>query len=333
MLWNTTHRDVHPEPTTYDELLERTIAYGTAVRQADPEAVIAGPAEWGWTNYFKSAADVAPGGNNKDLKAHGNMPLLAWYLKKLAEHEKKTGTRILDVVDVHFYPQGEGVGFEERGETDPNTSARRIRSTRALWDPTYKDESSWIDEKIELIPRVKRWIAENYPGRGISIGEYNFGATKHMSGGLAQAEALGRFAEQNLTSAFHFTYPPFRSPTFWAFRAFRNFDGRGGRFQDNYVPSRFEKASEGRGMSLFASRSDDGKRLVAVALNLEPDVARNAQVELKGCGNVKSARVMGYAGEPSGFSERKSFFQSGSTMQVLLPPWSMSVLDITLARE
>ncbi|MET0402578.1 MAG: glycoside hydrolase family 44 protein, partial [Cystobacter sp.] len=47
MLWNSTHRDVHPEPVTYDELLERTIAYGTAVRKADPEAVIAGPAEWG----------------------------------------------------------------------------------------------------------------------------------------------------------------------------------------------------------------------------------------------------------------------------------------------
>uniref|UniRef100_UPI00214A4691 glycoside hydrolase family 44 protein n=1 Tax=Archangium lipolyticum TaxID=2970465 RepID=UPI00214A4691 len=332
MLWNTTHRDVHPEPATYDELLERTIAYGTAVRQADPEGVIAGPAEWGWTNYFNSAADVAPGGNKKDRKAHGNVPLLAWYLKKLAEHEKQTGTRILDVVDVHFYPQGEGIGFEESGATDPDTSARRIRSTRALWDPTYKDES-WIDDKVELIPRVKRWIAENYPGRGLSIGEYNFGATKHMSGGLAQAEALGRFAEQNLTSAFHFTYPPFRSPTFWAFRAFRNFDGKGGRFQDNYVPSRFEKASEGQGMSLFASRSDDGKRMVAVALNLEPDVARNAQVEFKGCGNVKSARVMGYAGEPSGFSERKSFFQSGGNMQVLLPPWSMTVLDLTVAPE
>jgi hypothetical protein len=332
MLWNTTHRDVHPEPATYDELLERTIAYGTAVRQADPDAVIAGPAEWGWTNYYNSAADVAPGGNKKDRKAHGNVPLLAWYLKKLSEHEKQTGTRILDVVDVHFYPQGEGIGFEESGATDPATSARRIRSTRALWDPTYTDES-WIDDKVELIPRLKRWISENYPGRGISIGEYNFGATKHMSGGLAQAEALGRFAEGNLTSAFLFTYPPNRSPTFWAFRAYRNFDGKGGGFQDNFVPSRFEKASDAQGMSLFASRSDDGKRVVAVALNLQPDEARNAQVELRGCGRVASARVLGYAGDPSGFSERKSFLQSGTGMQVMLAPWSMTVLDLTLARE
>src|SRR4029078_10949073 len=98
-------------------------------------------------------------------------------------------------------------------------SARRTRSVRALWEPTYKDES-WIDDTVELIPRLKRWIAEYYPKRGISIGEYNFGATTHMKGGLAQAEALGRFAEQGITSAFFFTYPPHRSPTFWAFRAF-----------------------------------------------------------------------------------------------------------------
>ncbi|WP_375773934.1 glycoside hydrolase family 44 protein [Archangium gephyra] len=329
MLWNTTHRDVHPEPVTYDELLERTIAYGTAVRQADPEGLIAGPAEWGWTNYFHSAADVAPGGNKKDRKAHGNTALIPWYLKKLAEHEKQTGVRVLDVLDLHFYPQGDGIGFEERGATDPETSARRIRSTRALWDPKYKDES-WIEDSVELIPRMKRWVAENYPGRGVSIGEYNFGATGHMSGGLAQAEALGRFAEHNLTSAFLFTYPPNRSPTFWAFRAFRNFDGKGARFQDNYVPTKFEKVSDSQGMSLFASRSADGKRVVAIALNLEPDAARSTQVEFKGCGNVASARVMGYAGEPSGFAERKSFFQAGTSMQVLLPPWSITVLDLTV---
>src|SRR6185436_21117393 len=50
-LWNSTHRDVHPDPVTYDELLERLIKYGGAVRRADPDAVIAGPAEWGWPGY------------------------------------------------------------------------------------------------------------------------------------------------------------------------------------------------------------------------------------------------------------------------------------------
>jgi hypothetical protein len=325
MLWNSTHRDVHPEPTTYDELLQKTIAYGTAVRKADPDAVIAGPNEWGWTGYFRSAADVEPGREkDADRKAHGNIPLLPWYLRKLREHEKKTGVRILDVVDVHFYPQGEGIGFEEGGKTDEDTSARRIRSTRALWDPNYVDES-WINEPVRLIPRLKKMVAENYPGRGIAIGEYNFGASRHMSGGLAQAEALGRFAEGGLTAAYLFTYPPQRSPSWWAFRAFRNFDGDGGRFLDTYVPTNAEA-----GTSLFASRSEDKRHVVAIALNLQPDTARDARVSLKGCGVLKGARLFTYAGEPRGFAEQQTSKLSGAALDAKLPPYSITVLDLIL---
>jgi len=325
MLWNSTHRDVHPEPTTYDELLDRTISYGTAVRQADPDAVIAGPMEWGWTGYFRSAADVAPGAEKDgDRKAHGNVPLLPWYLKKLREHEKKTGVRLLDVVDVHFYPQAEGVSPDKGEKTDPETAALRIRSTRALWDANYKDES-WIGEPVRLIPRLKKMVEENYPGRGVAIGEYNFGAAQHMSGGLAQAEALGRFAEGGLTAAFYFTYPPPRSPAWWAFRAYRNFDGDGGRFQDTYVPSKAEE-----GTSLFASRSADGRRVVAIALNVEPDTARDARVELKGCGALKAVRVMTYVGEASGFSEQPASSMGAGVVGAQLPPYSITVLDLML---
>ena len=111
MLWPTTHRDVHPEPTSYDELVTRTIDYGTAIREADPDAVIAGPAEWGWTGYLYSAKDIASGGTSArpDRRAHGDMPLVAYYLKALAEHEKKTGVRVLDVFDLHSYPAADGV--------------------------------------------------------------------------------------------------------------------------------------------------------------------------------------------------------------------------------
>ncbi|MCY1018331.1 GH44 family glycoside hydrolase EpsB [Pyxidicoccus sp. MSG2] len=326
MLWNSTHRDVFPEPLGYDELLKRTIAYGTAVRKTDPEAVIAGPAEWGWTNYLWSAADFAPGKmNHSDRLAHGNEPLLPWYLRQLREHEKKTGTRILDVVDLHFYPQTNvGVGLD--GNTDKDTNARRIRSVRGLWDPTYKDES-WIGEPVRLIPRMKEWIAANYPGRGISIGEYNFGAFRHMSGGLAQAEALGRFAQENILSAFFWQYPPDGSPVFWAFRAYRDFDGKGSRFQDNWVPA---KAADGT--SLFVSRDDSGKKLVAVVLNFNPDEAAQAQIELKGCGTLDSVRVLGYSGAPGGFAEQTPGAKAEGSLTQRLPPYSMTVLDLTVKK-
>lgn len=326
MLWNSTHRDVHPEPLSYDGLLERTIAYGTVVRKEDPEGLIAGPAEWGWTNYLWSAADFAPGKMpHSDRRAHGNVPLLPWYLRQLREHEKKTGVRLLDIVDLHFYPQTNvGVGLE--GNTDPATNARRIRSTRGLWDPTYKDES-WIGEPIRLIPRMKEWIADNYPGLRISIGEYNFGAFRHMSGGLAQAETLGRFAQENIYSAYFWQYPTEGSPVFWAFRAFRNFDGKGGRFQDMWVPA---KAPEGT--SVFASRDEASGKLVAVVLNFDPDQAAQAQIELKGCGTLDSVRVLGYSGAPGGFTEQTPGAKAAGSLTQRLPPYSMTVLDLTVKK-
>ncbi|MBZ4399094.1 MULTISPECIES: GH44 family glycoside hydrolase EpsB [unclassified Myxococcus] len=326
MLWNSTHRDVFPEPLTYDGLLSRTIAYGTAVRKADPDALIAGPAEWGWTNYLWSAADFAPGkAPHSDRRAHGDVPLLPWYLRQLREHEKKTGVRILDVVDLHFYPQTNvGVGLE--GNTDPETNARRIRSTRALWDPTYKDES-WIGEPVRLLPRMKEWIAQNYPGRRISIGEYNFGAFGHMSGGLAQAEALGRFAQENIYSAYFWQYPTNGSPVFWAFRAFRDFDGRGGRFQDVWVPAKAEE-----GTSVFASRNKDGTKVVAVVLNFDPDQAAQARVKLNGCGTLENVRVLGYSGAPGGFLQQPAGNHTAAGLTQRLPPYSMTVLDLTVKK-
>jgi hypothetical protein len=323
-LWNKTHRDVHPEPLTYDELFDRTVRYGTAIREADPDAMIAGPAEWGWSGYFFSAKDsqaswfVSP-----DRNAHGGIPLLPWYLQRLAQHEQRTGKRILDVVDVHFYPQAEGV-YGDKARTDPDGSALRLRSTRALWDPTYGDES-WIKERVNLIPRLKDWIQKNYPGRGISIGEWSFGAEDHISGALAIAETLGRFGQQGITAAFYWASIAPNTPAYHAFRAFRNFDGNGGRFLDLSLPTR-----EATGLSFFASMDDAGSHVVAIALNLDPTFAAEADIDLQGCGAVVGRRDFSYGPGASAITEEKSG-PPAAPLRELIPPYSIRILDLKIA--
>ncbi len=327
MLWDSTHRDVHPDPVSYDELLRRTIDYGTAVRQSDPGATVAGPALWGWPAYMSSAVDAKAGFLLRpDRRAHGDVPLLPWWLREVQAYEKRSGVRLIDLVDVHFYPQGDRIAGGNAG-LDPETAARRIRSTRALWDPSYRDES-WIDESIELLPRLKRWIDENHPGLGIQIGEYNFGAEEHMSGALALAEALGRFGEGGVHSAFYWTYPPAESPAFWAFRAYRDFDGQGGHFLDRTL------AVHGSGalMSAFASQSDDGGRIAMVLLNHNPDLALKATVDAGGCGVIETGRSFSYAGGAGGFVATSATVEKGS-VQHSSAPYSISVLDLKVARR
>jgi hypothetical protein len=321
MLWHVTHRDVHPNPVGYDELLARTVSYAAAVRKADPGVLIAGPAEWGWPAYSFSAIDAVAGfGAAPDRKAHGDVPLLPWLLAKVRARERQLGLKLLDVLDVHYYPQAQGVG----SATDRVTNALRLRSTRSLWDPTYVDES-WIREPVQLIPRLREWIQRSAPGLGISIGEYNFGAAEHPSGGLAQAEALGRFGTEGLTSAFYWRLPPKNSPVFWAFRAYRNFDGRGARFLDVSVPV----STIGKRVSLFASRSAGSDHVVAVLLNLDPDEPVAAKVDLRSCGTGFSERAFVYNGDANGFvGAETSAFEDGVALR-RVAPYTITVLDWT----
>jgi hypothetical protein len=323
MLWNSTHRDVHPEPLGYEELLERTIQYGSAIREADPHALIAGPAEWGWTNYFFSAKDK--GHFKQDRWSHGNVPLVEWYLRKLREHEKNTGVRVLDVLDLHYYPQAEKVFSGGANGVDTRTQLLRLRSTRSLWDPDYVDES-WIRESIHLLPRMKAWVDQNYPGLGISIGEWNFGGEWDVTGALATAEALGRFAQFGVTSAFYWTMPPAKSVSLQGFVAYRNFDGKGGRFLDFYLPS-----TAPEGLSAFASRDEEGKHVVVVAINLSQSTAARAKIDLSTCGPIADRQAYEFVqGAPSFAPGPRDKGDGSSSFVSVLPPWSLIVFDVNL---
>jgi hypothetical protein len=327
-LWSSTHRDVHPERVSYDELLGKTIAYAAAVRQADPRAVIAGYSAWGWPALFVSGVDAdAPKTLRTDRRQHGGQDLLPWFLARVREDEERTGRKLLDVLDVHFYPQGKDLGIGKKGGTDPQTAARRIRSTRALWDPAYRDES-WIAEPVRLIPRLREAIAAGRPGLGISIGEYNFGAEEHVSGGLAVAEALGRFGELGVDAAFYWTYPPRGSAAYWAFRAFRNYDGRGSRFLDISLPVR----SAAPALSAFAARDEAKRTLTVVLLNLDPLEERDAQLRLLRCGAAQPGQAFAYAGGAEGLSAEPLAAVGGQPAARRLPAWSITVLEVPLLR-
>lgn len=326
-LWHTTHRDVHPDPMTYDELLDRTLRYASVVREVDPEGLIAGPSAWGWPEYFMSAKDLEAGWIIRpDRLAHRDIPLLPWYLERLAEHEKKTGVRLLDLVNVHYYPQATGI-YGDGAKTDAEASALRLRSTRSLWDLGYRDES-WINEAIRLIPRLKDWISENYPGRGIMIGEWSFGAENHASGGLAIAEALGRFGQHGVAAAFYWEKLAKGTPGYWAFRAYRNYDGNGGTFLDFSVPTR-----ETNDVSLFASRDEATQRLVLVIVNRDSAFAAGATIDVSSCGAGTKKRGFAYGGAVPGLAAGTTKGTPGQGVYQVIPPYGIGVVEVELAKK
>jgi hypothetical protein len=311
---------------SYDELMARTVAYAKEIRKNDPHGLIAGPSSFGWPEYLYSTKDATPSYRiHLDRRLHGNVPLLAYYLRELHRHEQQTGERLLDLLDVHFYPQADDLGVGAKGAVDAKTAAVRIRSTRALWDPTYVDES-WIHEPIRLLPRLQEWIDQYYPGVGIEVGEWNFGAEGHMSSALAVAEALGRFADARVARAFYWTFPSPGSATVFAFRAFRNFDGHGGRFQDALVPL----PTSPEGTSVWASRDPSGKHLVLVVLDFMPDVGLDARIHVAGCGAEAQGNAYVYVQGAPDFATTPLIHHEAGVVGASLPAYSMTTLDIRL---
>ena len=331
-LWNSTHRDVHPQPLGYDELLQRSIAYARAIKDAEPRALTLGPVGWGWTAYFYSAADMAAGGSwwttRPDRRAHGDTPLVEWYLREMRAQGERDGRRLLDFLDLHYYPQAAGVSLQGAGGT--STQALRLRSTRSLWDATYTDES-WIDgteggPAVQLIPRMRAWVDAHYPGTKLAVTEYNWGALDHINGALAQADVLGIFGREGLDLATLWAPPTPAQPGAFAFRMFRNYDGAGHQFGDIRVRAR---STDQDLVAIYAAERTADRILTIVVINKSTG-PRTVPLQLTGAPAMPAARVFRYSGADLSHIARLADVTLSAGATVTLPERSITLLEIPL---
>jgi hypothetical protein len=279
--WSSTHRDVHPNATTYDEITNNALTYAGAIKAADPTAAVGGPVIAYFPNYFYSWADLESGwstgpcycynGNPTDRLAHGDVAFLDYYLQHFKSYEDANGVRLLDYLDLHGYYAANNAAFAMAGDTA--LQAARLDSTRAMWDPTYTNAgftdpnnrtSSAGPAAIELIPRMRNWVATDYPGTKLAITEYNWGGQEHINGALAQADLLGIFGREGLDEGVLWGPPdPVKQlPGLEAYLIYKNYDGTGSEFGDTSVTS--TSANQGQLAVYGATRSSDGAVTVMV---------------------------------------------------------------------
>lgn len=246
--WSNTHRDVHPNPPTYQEIIPLSMEYAKAIKKADPTASILGPSDFGIAVY-RGSPEKQGGLWNVDL-----------YLNAFRNASEKAHKRLLNYYDEHYYP------VQPDGLQPQNKDAWRIECTRSLWDPTYK-ENNWIGKyigPIDLLPSMNKWVAKDYPGTKISLTEYSFGGYGKMSGAIAEADALGLFGDYHVSLATLWGPPKLGSPVADVFRMFRNADGAGHGFLPEHV---FAQSSLPLSVSCYASRDSSGKFLTLVLIN------------------------------------------------------------------
>jgi len=290
--WYGVHRDVHPNPFTYDELTTNGIATAKEVKTADPTAAVSGPVVSGWWDFFYSQKDVQSGwgtgpcwqpwGNPSDRNAHGGVPFIEYYLQQMKGASTTYGARLLDYLDLHTYfaatYHGNGVGLT--GEGDTQAQIARVNSTRVFWDPTYTDpnypQPNYVTDSNyttscnvplqapQLIPMAQKWVADDYPGTKIAFTEYNWGGQESINGAIAQADVLGIFGSYGLDLATLWGAPDPKTqlPGLIAFEIYRNYDGKNSMFGDMSLKS--ASADQGK-LSVYGGlRTSDGAVTIVV---------------------------------------------------------------------
>jgi len=319
-LWSSTHRDIHPAQTGYDALWNKFSTFANAVKDVDPSAIITGPVNWGWIAYWDSPL--------KDRGAHGNVPLLKWFLRQAKQAETSSGRRILDVLDVHYYPQGGQYG----NDVSTNMQALRLRSTRELWDPTYSTES-WQTcceggPQIQIINKLKTWISEEYPGTKLGITEWNWGADNHINGALTIADVLGIFGREDVYLANYWTTPADQSPGYWAWRMYRNYDGNFSKFGDTSVGV-ISAAIDVDKISVYSSKDSITGDLKIMAINKQPINDENVTFNLANFTSNGMTKVYRYSQtDTTKINKLADISGVGSSFNYNLPAYSITLFVV-----
>ncbi|WP_234122456.1 glycoside hydrolase family 44 protein [Clostridium hydrogenum] len=293
-LWSSTHSEVHPNKTTCAEILNKDVELSKTVKGIDPTAEVFGPALYGFSafNSFNDAPDWS--------SVKGNYSwFIDYYLDNMKKQSDAAGKRLLDVLDLHWYPEATGGGSRIVGGTfDPNNiecNKARLQAPRTLWDPTYT-ENSWIAQwdkwALPLIPTVKASINRYNPGTKLSFSEYDYGGENHITGGIAEADVLGIFGKYGVYNSNFWQCQDDDSYIQSAFNLYNNYDGNNSTYGDTNVKC---NTSDVTNSSAYASVvSKDGSKLHLIVLNKNYDSPVNFNFNISSDKQYKSGKVWGF---------------------------------------
>lgn len=187
-IWSGTHDDVMPVQLSPEQFVSRYVEVALKARTLYPEIRLVGPVtanEWQWYHW-----------DNRTISHDGRQyPWLEFFIKRIAEEQVRTGIRLLDVLDIHFYPTASRTAeivqlhrvFFDRTFEFPE--ANGVKNSSGQWDNSQTKEY--------ILGRVQDWL-DTYmgPGHEVGLGVTETGLHDSTTPGAAAvwyASTLGEF--------------------------------------------------------------------------------------------------------------------------------------------
>ena len=228
--WIAVQHDVRPQNIGYTDLTTRSIAYASAIKLADPSALVLGPGDIAPADENCNTGGQPGTCNNDQAGNHGGTPLGLFYLQQFAAQK----TRLLDYYSMHY----------------PGSCCFTVNGTLA--------------DLVTVIHRHRGWIAQAYPGTKLAYDEWNRGTGNGFANALATADGLGVMGREGVDLASFWGLGDPSYPSAFAFQIFRNFDGRGSGFGNVSIAA---STADPSSLTIYAASRTSGDALTILVVN------------------------------------------------------------------
>jgi len=185
-IWNSTHDDVMPVQPSAEDFVQRYVAAAKLARAKYPEIRLMGPVpanEWQWFNW---ATSISVSGKKYCW--------LEYFIKRIGEEQAASDIRLLDVLDIHFYPGTTDAAqvlqlhrvFFDRDYVFPE--ANGLHALNGGWDTTLNKEY--------IFGRCQDWMTQYLGaghGVGLSVSEVGIALDNPTVTAVWYASTLGEF--------------------------------------------------------------------------------------------------------------------------------------------
>jgi hypothetical protein len=332
-LWETTHSLIQPSQIGCEEFILKTIDMASMVKEMDAGAEVFGPALFGYSAFDNFTN--APGWN--EIKA--SHPEYSWfvdyYLDEMRMAEESIGTRIVDVLDVHYYTEQKGPCGERSCNhyDDDGCIQARLDGVRSLYEEGYL-ENSWITSAgakfFPLIPKLRAAIDTFYPGTKLGFTEYNFGAGDHISGGVTEALVLGTFINHGVYFA---NIWPIGDMAYQlsAINMFTDYDGNRSGFGDTLIRTDYENEY----ITVYSSTdTSDPDTVKIIVINKNINESETININISSDNSYDAAEVFAlYGDSPEIRTEPGVSGITGNAFEYTVKPLSVTEFVVTEAQE
>lgn len=332
VLWKHTHSLAWRGELSCSEIIERSLDLASLVKEMDSEAEVFGPALFGYSAFV----DLGSAPDWQQIKAdNGYRWFIDYYLDEMRNAEKNGSTRLLDVLDIHYYTEAKGVCGERSCNHYDNDGCikARLDSVKSLYDENYR-EDSWITdtgaEFFPLLPNLQQSIDKYYPDTKIGFTEYNFGGGDHISGAVAEADTLGIFAEYGVYFASIWSFDN-NQYQLAAINMFTDYDGKGNGFGDTLIKNEYENEN----ISVYSSIDGSDENTVKVIVT-NHSIHNETPVEISLASDEKyqSAEVYSLYGDSMEIMAMPAVEDiAENTFLYTLPPLSVTEFIINMPAE